>query len=185
MNHRIARVWDEPLWRLAEPVYHEAFPPHGRKPEAVVRSSIERGVAALHVGLSDEGRTDAMALTSVSEDGRAFLIDYLAVRQAVRGRGVGRAFCMSLAAWAEAETDARGVVIEVEAAPGVENESRVRFWSSCGFVLLSEYEHRYIWVPETYYAMVRPLAGRKPLPADGKALFRYITEYHRRAYRGR
>lgn len=179
MIYEITTLWDEALWLKAEQVYNEAFPKHGRKNRALIRSMFERGICILHTW-SDGPDVVAMALTAINQKARVLIIDYIAVRQAQRGKGVGLACMRDIRIWAEIEAGCEGIVIEVEAEPTAENAERIRFWEKAGF-LLTEYVHTYIWVPETYRAMY--LSFGEFQPHEGRQLFEYITEYHEKAYR--
>lgn len=176
-------IWDEAMWRDAWPVYDRAFPAEGRKSETIIRRMFERGMCRLHL-LREEGAAVAMALTGFDEQGRVLLIDYLAVDLPIRGRGYGRRLLELIRDRTVAERSCRGILVEVEAAPTPENWRRIRFWERCGF-RLTDYVHRYIWVPERYRAMALDLDPESPLPTDGRELFRFITRFHERAYRGR
>jgi len=181
MDIRMTDNWDEELWQLAEPIYDRAFPAEGRKTDAVIRRMLERGIGQLHVGIAS-GQPQAMALTGRSDDGKAILIDYLAVREDLRGQGVGRSFLAALRQWAERDEKRSGLIIEVESEPTPDNLARIRFWQSCGF-RLTAYVHHYRWVPEPYHAMFLPFRADSGLPPDGEGLFRYINAFHAKAYR--
>ncbi|MFH5184407.1 GNAT family N-acetyltransferase [Paenibacillus sp. TAB 01] len=175
-------VWNEQLWKAAEPVYTGAFPEHGRKSFAIIRNMFDRGLCQLHT--ADDGQvTKAMALTGIDRRASALLIDYAAVREEERSRGLGRRLIDYLKSWGIAN-GCRGMVIEVEADETEENLRRIRFWERCGFIL-TEGVHQYIWVPEPYQAMVFHLQEENRLPEDGEVLFRYITDFHKKAYRSR
>lgn len=175
--------WDEALWNLAEVVYEEAFPEHGRKKRSLIRSMLERGLIFLHAALDGE-KAAAMAITGRLEPINALLIDYIAVREELRGQGRGREWLAYLRHWAEKERHLDGIVIEIEAEPSPENLKRLRFWENCGF-RPTAYVHRYIWVPEPYRALILPLRPEIRLPEDGETLFRSITAFHKRAYSGK
>lgn len=175
-------IWQEELWREAEPIYHQAFPEKGRKSFAIIRSMFERGLCQLH--LAREGDvTVAMAITGIDSHASALILDYIAVSKHERGRGLGKLFIDYIRSWAES-AGCRGIVIEVEAEATEENLRRIRFWEGCGFVL-TEGIHQYIWVPEPYRAMVLHLTRKNRLSEDGETLFSYITNFHKRAYRSR
>lgn len=72
--------WSEAWWDKLGPIYQEAFT-HGAKPERVLRSMLERGIACLHAGMvGDEAM--AMAVTGFrgKESDRRLILDYIAVR---------------------------------------------------------------------------------------------------------
>ncbi|MGF7031177.1 GNAT superfamily N-acetyltransferase [Paenibacillus mucilaginosus] len=174
--------WDPVLWERMEPVYHEGFPPHGRKPVRVIRNAVERGGGYLHAGV-DEGEVAAMALTGRLEEIRALLIDYIAVAEAVRSQGMGRRFLDALKAWGQAQ-GLEGIVIEIECEENAVNRRRASFWEKNGFQLVRDYVHQYIWVPEPFQAMVYAFdSSAKLLQRDGESLFRQMGGFHARAYR--
>ncbi|OAS16453.1 GNAT family N-acetyltransferase [Paenibacillus oryzisoli] len=181
MIHEITTRWDEALWEEAEPVYKEAFPEHGRKSRALIRSMFERGICMLHTWRIGDS-VMAMALTALNAKVRMLIVDYIAVRIEQRGQGVGLACMRDIRNWAENEANCLGIVIEVEAEMSKENADRIRFWEKAGFQL-TDYVHTYIWVPETYRAMYMSLSIIEQY--DGERLFDYITEYHEKAYRGK
>ncbi|KIL39948.1 hypothetical protein SD70_16790 [Gordoniibacillus kamchatkensis] len=182
LTMRTVNHWDEELWRLAEPIYTAAFPPAASKKPGLIRNMLERRICFLHVALRD-GRPVAMAVTAKDKRYNALVIDYLAVAASVRRQGVGRDFVEHIASWAAGEQLLGGIIIEVEADANEANAERIRFWQRCGFTP-TDYVHTYIWVPEPYRAMYRKLAPDAELPADGKALFRAVTDFHQKAYRG-
>ncbi|TVY02010.1 GNAT family N-acetyltransferase [Cohnella terricola] len=184
MKHQTTNQWDDKLWAASEPVYREAFPEHGRKSEAIIRRMFNRALCTLHVW-SLEDATVAMALTAYDERTWTLIIDYIAVNQAWQGRGIGRSCVERIRDWAAAvQPECRGIIIEVEAERTEENAKRIRFWEGAGFKL-TDYVYAYIWVPETYRAMTLSLNSAEPLTSDGKELFKAITRYHERAYRGK
>jgi GNAT superfamily N-acetyltransferase len=182
LTFRTIDHWDEGVWKLAEPVYTAAFPPSTSKKPGLIRSMLERRICYLHVAQLG-GETVAMAISAIDRKYRALIIDYLAVAESARRQGVGREFLECIARWAADEQRLDGIIIEVEAEPAEQNLQRIRFWERCGFTL-TDYVHTYIWVPEPYRAMYRKLSPDAKLPADGKALFRAITDFHQKAYRG-
>ncbi len=177
-------LWNDSLWRLIGPVYREAFP-HGAKTESILRSMLDRRIAWLHAGLED-GRTLAMAVTGIVAEGtiKVLIIDYMAVRSDIRGKGVGRRFLDKIREWAQREHGVNAIIIEVEAEDTEENACRISFWEKNRF-RPTAYVHKYIWVPEPYLAMVLPLNEDNAIPEDGKTLFRFITKFHEKAYRRR
>lgn len=176
-------VWEEELWRAAEPIYAAAFPEHGRKPERIIRAMFRKGMARFHLARLD-GRPAAMALSGPDEERGIWIIDYLAVAESHRGKGLGRRFLGDIRKEAEAFPWCRGIVVEAEAEETEVNRARIRFWESCGF-RLTGYVHHYIWVPEPYRALALSFPGREALSEDGRELFKAITGFHERAYRGR
>ncbi|MBN2983675.1 GNAT family N-acetyltransferase [Cohnella algarum] len=169
---------EAPHGEAALRIYREAFP--SRKPDAVIRAMFERRLSYLHTE-STETEVAAMAMTGNIPQGNALLIDYLAVAEAKRERGIGSRFVRNIADWARSEKRFQAIILEAEAEPGPENEARIRFWQRCGFVL-TDYVHKYIWVPETYRAMYLPLVADWRVSDRGETLFRWIGEFHRRSF---
>lgn len=173
--------WDEALWYAAQPIYAAAFPEHGRKPERIIRAMFRKGLCLLHLARLD-GRPAAMALSGPDKARGIWIIDYLAVAQEQRGKGIGQRFLADIRKEAEAFLWCRGIVVEAEAEETAENRTRIRFWEACGF-RLTGYVHQYIWVPEPYRALALSFPGREPLSGNGKELFKAINGFHERAYR--
>lgn len=182
LKFRTFDAWDEAVWRQAEPVYTEAFPPSSSKKPSLIRSMLERRLSFLHV-LEADGETIGMAVTGKLDGLNALLIDYLAIHSQRRGQGLGRILLQEIERWSSGEQRLQGIVIEVESDETAANERRIRFWLSCGYTL-TPYVHKYIWVPEPYKAMYKRLTPDARLPEDGEALFRAITGFHKKAYRG-
>jgi GNAT superfamily N-acetyltransferase len=170
---------DDRSWPETLAIYRQAFPEG--KPEAIIVAMFRKRMAYLHVATDDRG-VMAMAITGLVAQGKLLLIDYLAVRGDRQGEGIGQAFLASIRNWAVSEHQVEGLLIEVEYGLAEEDASRVRFWQRCGFVL-TEYIHKYIWVPERYQAMYLKLTPNADFPTDGKKLFQYIGDYHSKAFR--
>lgn len=183
LNYSTYSHVDTPEWPEALALYHRSFPA-GRKPDAIVTGMFAKGMSELHVATEEgSGELAAMAISGVIPAAGLLLIDYLAVRERLRDRGIGRQFVRHIADWARDERGLSGLLIEAEAEPGADNERRVRFWERCGFVL-TDYVHRYKWVPETYRAMYLPFGNDVSERArdGGRALFRHIEAFHKQAF---
>ncbi|CQR55803.1 GNAT family N-acetyltransferase [Paenibacillus riograndensis] len=174
--------WDDALWAAMEPLYREAFP-HGAKPVGILHAMLDKQIAWLHTGYQD-GKLAAMAVTGLSGPAgeRMLIIDYMAVDAGLRGQGLGRQFLELIRDWAVQKYDIQAVLIEVEAGHTEEDAARVHFWEHCGCIA-TEYVHQYIWIPEPYRAMVMPLTRDFAITDDGQALFRRITDFHRKSFR--
>jgi GNAT superfamily N-acetyltransferase len=179
MEYQTIAEWNEEIWTKAERIYQQAFPKEGRKSRAIIRQMFEKQMCQLHFA-SENSELIAMALTGVTK--KVLIIDYIAIKEDLRGKGYGRLFMDYIINWAEIIACCTGVVVEVEAEAALENSRRIRFWEACGFHF-TEYVHHYIWVPEPYHAMYLNFNPKIPLSEDGKELFRYITQFHEKAYR--
>ncbi|GIP19732.1 GNAT family N-acetyltransferase [Paenibacillus sp. J22TS3] len=176
--------WDQSWWKKLKPIYEEAFP-HGAKPESILSSMLDRGIACIHGG-DIGGEAAAMAVTGLSgsEEEPTLIIDYMAVRRDLRGQCLGYQFLQQIKDWAVQEHGIKAIIIEAEAEDNETNRARLQFWESCGFTATA-YVHPYIWVPEPYRALFLPLVPDFEVKDDGKSLFRYITSFHEKAYRKR
>ncbi|WP_162848548.1 GNAT family N-acetyltransferase [Paenibacillus nanensis] len=181
MDYWITEEWNESQWLAAERIYEQAFPHGGRKNRDIIRRMFEKRMCQLHT-IAHESEIVGMALTGIDKQVGALLIDYIAIREDVRGSGYGRLLLNRIKEWAQSAASCRGIIVEVEAERTEENSRRIHFWESCGFHL-TDYLHHYIWVPEPYRAMVMSFEESNRLPHDGKLLFRSITKFHERAYR--
>lgn len=180
MNIKTVDTWDDEFWQDVSPLYMEAFGDKGAKPVKIIQNMFAQGIAELHVAYHDSSAV-VMALTGKLVSDRVMIIDYLAVSEKKRGHGLGQRFVDYLRTKAAAEGYEK-LMIEVESEKAPDNQKRIHFWQSCGFVL-TEYVHHYIWVPETYQAMYFPLVAdsRK---VTGKELFASINAFHRLSFRG-
>ncbi|NIK71510.1 MULTISPECIES: GNAT family N-acetyltransferase [unclassified Paenibacillus] len=173
---------DNSLWPLAKKLYEQSFPKQGRKPDAIINGMFRKMRCFLHT-LADEGRVQAMALSGLTGGEKILLIDYIAVSEQRRGEGIGSQLIAAIEEWAQKCMQLDGLLIEVESEQNRINEQRIRFWERNGFTI-TDYEHSYIWVPEPYRAMYKPLSQENAWLGDGsgRQLFRYITAFHEKAY---
>ncbi|HZG13865.1 MAG TPA: GNAT family N-acetyltransferase [Candidatus Bathyarchaeia archaeon] len=181
-EYRITEEWDEAFWVDVEKIYEEAFPLSGKKSRDIIRRMFEKHMCQLHT-IGQGSEVVGMALTGIDPKADALLIDYLAVRKDARGHGYGRRLLECIKEWAGAHAGCKGIIVEVEADLTEENHKRIQFWEANGFHLTA-YVHHYIWVPEPYQAMFFNFDETDRLPEDGKILFRSITRFHQKAYRG-
>lgn len=182
LDYRITEEWNESWWNEAERIYEQAFPLDGKKSREIIRRMFDKRMCQLHA-IAQDSQMLGMALTGIDQQAGAVIIDYLAIHKDYRGKGYGRLMLDHIKSWARTITNCKGIIVEVEAEQTEENRLRVLFWERNGF-LLTEYVHAYIWVPEPYQAMYFNLGENDSLPDDGKQLFRSITKFHEKAYRG-
>lgn len=121
-------------WLRLQSLYRSAFPKDERKPFPIIRRMFREGKADIWCILL-EGRFVGMATTVNGSD--QILIDYFAVSQKYRGRGIGRAAmdCL-LSLYSD-----RGVFLEIESPdrPGLDQPQRMKrkeFYLACGFAEL-------------------------------------------------
>jgi GNAT superfamily N-acetyltransferase len=179
MDFYTTAEWDEDIWDKAEQIYEQAFPKDGRKSRDIIRRMFEKNMCHLHIA-NHCTEVIAMALTALDKQTCVLIIDYIAIREDHRSKGYGKLFLNYIKKWTET-TCCIGIIVEVEAEPSLENIRRIRFWEECGF-RITEYIHHYIWVPEPYRAMYLNINQVNRLPEDGEKLFRYINEFHKKAY---
>ena len=126
---RVSRLRD---WIRIRRLYARAFPPSERKPFSIILSMRRKGKTDVWCFYRD-GRFAGFAST-INGDG-LIMIDYLAVEEKLRGRGVGAG---ALKALCDAYPDA-GLFVEIESPfePGKDQADRIRrkaFYERCGFV---------------------------------------------------
>jgi len=181
LEYCITDKWNEARWRAVEPIYEQAFPLDGKKSLDIVRRMFEKRMCQLHT-IAQGSEIVGMALTGIDQEAEALIIDYIAVRQDLRGSGFGRLLLDRIKKWTHTVANCKGIIVEVESELTEENSQRIQFWKINGFHLTT-YVHQYIWVPEPYQAMYLNFEESNQLPDDGKVLFSSITRFHEKAYR--
>ncbi|WP_169891101.1 GNAT family N-acetyltransferase [Litchfieldia alkalitelluris] len=171
--------WDEALWQKVRKIYLKEF--EEGKPENIIKNMFSKGICFLHV-LMEGQDTIAMALTGRVHGRPIMLIDYLAVRRDLQGKGIGLIFFEKIKDWALSR-NFEMMLLEAECEQTPDNLARIRFWKKCKFELLEDYTHHYIWVPEPYKAMWQPLKPDAVPLTEGREAFRYITAFHRKSFR--
>jgi GNAT superfamily N-acetyltransferase len=169
------------LWSKVRPIYHQAFAEKGAKPDKIIRNMILKQIGVLHV-VEKQDEVLAMALTGKLNVLRALLIDYFAVREDLRGEGIGRVLCTYLKSWSIRSGSFDSLILETEVDCTLESIGRIQFWEKCGFEL-TDYIHHYIWVPEPYQAMYLKLSPNSTLPAKGAELFTNISQFHKASFK--
>jgi len=174
--------WDEGIWQKVRSIYHEAFANHGGKPEKVLRNMFSKCNCHLHVVLNRDLPV-GMAITGAMHSSKVLIIDYFTIKPNYRGQGIGKEFVRYLKTWANQQVDYNCLLLEVEINQTNESINRITFWERCGFTILKDYIHQYIWVPEPYQAMILILHESIPL-FRGEEAFKYISAFHRKSFRG-
>ena len=181
MKFHTSNKWDEALWLKIKGIYYEAFSESGAKPEKIIRNMFKKGLCSFHMAI-DNNEPVAMALTGSTHDSNFLIIDYLAVRRTNQRKGIGKELVLYIKNCALKQKNYDSILLEVESEGTRENLNRIYFWESCGFTLLNDYIHHYIWVPEPYLAMVHPLHQTRPT-SSGKEVFKHITKFHRQSFK--
>lgn len=106
-------------WLRLQRLYTNAFPRNERKPFAVIRRMFREGKGDIWCILA-EGKFAGLATTVKGSD--LILIDYFAVSQKQRGKGIGKAAMECLLSL----YPGRGVFLEIESPerPGLDREQR-------------------------------------------------------------
>ena len=113
-------------------LYRAAFPREERKPFSVIRKMARRGRADIWT-IRHDGRFVGLAATVNGQEN--ILLDYFAVREALRGRGVGSAALKCLMD----HYAHKGFFVEIESTfgpsenPG-ERQKRKEFYVNCGLI---------------------------------------------------
>ncbi|MGG1401269.1 N-acetyltransferase [Bacillus salipaludis] len=182
MDFKTFDHWDEGIWSIVSPIYQEAFGDKGAKPEKVIRNMFRKQLCFLHVAFQQDLPV-GLALTGKLKGMNALVIDYIAVAPDKRGHGIGSQMLQFIMDWSTDEERIDSIVIEVESEMSAENQERIHFWKKNGFTL-TDYIHRYIWVPETYQAMYLPLSSQAVVPESGEKLFKFIGNFHKQSFQG-
>lgn len=117
-------------WLQVYRLYLQAFPPSERKPFAIIFKMARKGTTDVWC-MHAEGRFSGFCTTINGEN--AVLLDYLAVCETARGKGIGTQTLYAL----QEKYAGRGLFVEIESPfeEGDDKDSRVRrkqFYRSCG-----------------------------------------------------
>ena len=113
-------------------LYRAAFPREERKPFSVIRKMAKKGRADIWT-IRHDGRFAGLAATVNGQE--HILLDYFAVREALRGRGIGSAALKRLME----HYAHKGFFVEIESTFGPtenlkERQKRKEFYVNCGMV---------------------------------------------------
>ena len=117
-------------WLLVYRLYLQAFPPSERKPFVIIFKMARKGTGDVW-WLSVSGRFSGFCTTINGEN--AVLLDYLAVCETARGKGIGTQTLYAL----QRMYEGKGLFVEIESPfePGDDQQDRVRrrqFYETCG-----------------------------------------------------
>lgn len=154
------------------------FPPNELRPYFSIKSLTEQG-NYLFYGFLDGDNIAAYASFAVDSVGSVALLDYFAVDEALRGKGIGQSFIAEFKSIAK-ELPSSFVLIEVESTESAdtseqveERERRIRFYEYCGGRKTGVFA--YLFGVE-YQIMVLPLSGEIPSDETVKKSLERIYE---------
>jgi GNAT superfamily N-acetyltransferase len=123
-----------------------------------------------------------MAITGEINASRVLIIDYLAIEQNYRGKGMGKEIVQYIKTWENRQEYYDCLLLEVEIEQTKESTNRITFWEIGGFTMLRDYIHQYIFLSEPYQAMSLILQGKSIPPFRGEESFKYISAFHRKSF---
>lgn len=128
MNVTLERISGIRNWLVIYRLYLQAFPAPERKPFSIIRRMHRQGRTDVWQILRD-GKFAGFAATVNGDD--LILLDYLAVKPADRGRGIGSAAMKLLLA----QYHSKGLFVEIESTQngGPEQQKRRNFYLAAGF----------------------------------------------------
>ena len=175
-------------------IYEVSFPPAERKPYLMLADAIQRGrysVFVVRQGAAPASPIVAFALLVRLRTSQAMYIEYLAVAEALRGRGIGSLLLRSMIAFLK-DTTASAIVWEVDPPeqPGDDKARRIRFYERFGAHLI---EQSKAYAMPNYRkgsgtlplrVMWKPLHGDQAQPTKSE-LIAFIKDIYETEYPGR
>lgn len=176
--------WEKTIWEELAPIYRQAFQ-YGAKPAWLLRRMVNQGNASLHGGYCG-GQAVAMAITGLggAGDSHKLILDYFAVRQDMRGHGIGGQFFDTLREWAAQDPRLTAILLEAEASASPEDAARIRFWESRGF-RVSAITQRYAGLSRPYRALQLALSPAADNDSNGHEWLAEIKGFHWQSFRRR
>lgn len=155
MNYRLEKILPSHTgFEQAIAIYEQSLPSNERQPRSVIEDRLNQGLCTLY-GVMEDNAVIGMMVIWVFEDTPFTFLDYLAVHQDYRGKGIGE-FCMQQIR-AEFDKLNKSMLIEVEDPDFGEDRvtkiRRIRFYEKCGSK----------WLVDTPY-IIPPLDGTEPTP---------------------
>ena len=155
MNYRLEKILPSDTgFEQAMAIYEQSLPSNERQPRLVIEDRLNQGLCTLY-GVMEDNAVIGMMVIWIFEDTPFTFLDYLAVHQDYRGKGIGE-FCMQQIR-EEFEKLNKSMLIEVEDPDFGEDRvtkiRRIRFYEKCGAK----------WLANTPY-IIPPLDGTDPTP---------------------
>ena len=164
--------------KLYEEKMKRDFPPNELRPYSSIKSLTKQG-NYLFFGLEDGGMSLAYASFATDREQGVTLLDYFAVDESLRGKGIGRSFISELTT-RHHDLTSDFVLIEVESTQSAqteqqaeERERRIRFYEHCGAKRTGVFA--YLFGVE-YQIMVLPLNAAVPSDETVKSSLESIYE---------
>lgn len=155
MNYRLEKILPSHIgFQQAMAIYEQSLPSNERQPNSVIEDRLNQGLCTLY-GVMEGNAVIGMMVIWIFEDTPFTFLDYLAVHQDYRGKGIGE-FCMQKIREEFAKMN-KSMLIEVEDPDFGEDRvtkiRRIRFYEKCGSK----------WLVNTPY-IIPPLDGTDPTP---------------------
>jgi ribosomal protein S18 acetylase RimI-like enzyme len=155
MNYRLEKILPSDIgFQQAMAIYEQSLPSNERQPNSVIEDRLNQGLCTLY-GVMEGNAVIGMMVIWIFEDTPFTFLDYLAVHQDYRGKGIGE-FCMQKIREEFAKMN-KSMLIEVEDPDFGEDRvtkiRRIRFYEKCGSK----------WLVNTPY-IIPPLDGTDPTP---------------------
>lgn len=187
MHYTIRRLEKEEISRIYKTYMTKDFPSAELKPLSHIIRSVDRGYG-FALGVYEGASLIAYAVLIVAAEEGCALLDYLAVVEECRGKGVGHEAFRLLGEYFEEKLPAiNGIYIEAEMIHKAKNERerevrsrRIAFYQSCGCVL-TELESKLFGVE--YSILYRKLGEGKALPTMEAVDTIYRTMFKKAHYK--
>lgn len=155
MSYRLEKILPPHIgFQQAMAIYEQSLPSNERQPNSVIEDRLNQGLCTLY-GVMEGNAVIGMMVIWIFEDTPFTFLDYLAVHQDYRGKGIGE-FCMQKIREEFAKMN-KSMLIEVEDPDFGEDRvtkiRRIRFYEKCGSK----------WLVNTPY-IIPPLDGTDPTP---------------------
>lgn len=155
MNFQLQKIHPSSVYfDQAIAIYEQSLPSNERQPRSVIEDRLDQGLCTLY-GVMEDASVIGMMVIWIFEDTPFTFLDYLAIHQDYRGKGIGE-FCMQKIKEEFSKLN-KSMLIEVEdpdfGEDRVTKVRRIRFYEKCGSK----------WLVNTPY-IIPPLDGTEPTP---------------------